>query len=293
MTGRGRMGDRILITGAEGMLGRELTSKFLKEGYEVTPTDIAQLDINDSKACLQYLEKTRAQIVINCAAYTLVDKAEEEPDKAMEVNGYAPGILAEAVKEAGSFLVHYSTDYVFDGTKEGFYLEDDAPSPLSMYGRSKLEGEKRIQASGCNFLIIRSEWLFGKLGNHFIRSIVKAASRMRYLEVVNDQIGSPTYAVDLAEATELLIRKKANGIVHFTSSGVTSWYDFTKLIFGELGIEKEIRPITSDELNRPAKRPRNSKLDGSKYIHITGQIPPAYDDALQRYLKTGDLEKVN
>jgi dTDP-4-dehydrorhamnose reductase len=287
------MGERVLITGAGGMLGRELTDRFIKEGYEVTPTDIAQLDIKNYDACRMYLEKTEAQIVLNCAAYTLVDKAEEEPDTALEVNGFAPGILAEAVMEYGALLVHYSTDYVFDGTKDGFYTEDDTPSPLSAYGRSKLEGEKRIHESGCNSLIIRTEWLFGRLGNHFIRSIVKAAGRLQYLEVVNDQFGSPTYAFDLAEATEFLIRKNADGIVNFSNSGVTSWYTFAGLIFRELGIEKEILPITTDKLNRLAKRPRNSRLDISKYTEITGATPHTYYDAFRRYIKTGDLKEID
>lgn len=285
------MGERILITGAGGMLGRELTARLSKEGYEVTPTDITQLDITDSDACRLYIEKTEAQIVINCAAYTLVDKAEEEPDKAMDVNGSAPGKLAESAMEVGALLIHYSTDYVFDGAKEGFYIEDDEPSPLSAYGRSKLEGERQIQSAGCKYLIIRAEWLYGRFGKHFIRSIVKAAGKLQFLEVVNDQFGSPTYAYDLAQATKLLIKAKADGIVNFSNSGATSWFDFTKLIFNEIGIVREVRPITSDKLNRPAERPKNSRLDLSKYRLITGKTPPSYQDALKRYLETGDLEK--
>lgn len=289
MIGRERMDERILITGAGGMLGREVAERLKVEGCKVTATDLQDLNIADPEACYKSIEKTDAQIVINCAAYTQVDKAEEENEKATEVNGNAPGFLAIASKKAGALLIHYSTDYVFDGTKDAPYLEDDQPSPLSAYGRSKLEGEKQIQSSGCRHLIIRTEWLFGKGGSHFIRSIVNAAAKLPHLDVVNDQFGSPTYAYDTAEATAMLIRAGAEGIVHFTSSGSTSWFDFTKLIFAELGISKEVRPMSTDKLNRPAKRPSNSRLDCSKYVRITGKTPPPYEDALRRYLKTGDL----
>lgn len=278
------MAERILITGSDGMLGRELIARFLDEGYEVIATDLNELDITNLSDCKRYVRESGAGIVVNSAAYTLVDKAEKEPKLAMAVNGAGPGNLAEAVIQTGALLVHYSTDYIFDGTKEAPYLETDEPSPLSSYGRSKQEGEKRILRADARHLIIRTEWLFGKHGNNFIKSITNAAATQPQLKVVNDQQGSPTYAVDLAEATVSLLRAKFEGIVNFTNSGSTTWYDFAKSILKELAVEKEVIPINSQELNRPAVRPANSTLDLSKYIGIIGKEPPGYEDALKRYL---------
>jgi dTDP-4-dehydrorhamnose reductase len=285
------MVERILITGAEGMLGKELIVRLLDEGYEVIATDLADLDITDQAACKRYVRESSADIIINSAAYTIVDKAEEEPKKAMAVNGSGPGYLAEAANQTDAFLVHYSTDYIFDGAKKSPYDESDEPSPLSSYGRSKLEGEKRIQAAQTRHLIIRTEWLFGSYGNNFVRSIRNAASRLPRLEVVNDQYGSPTYAVDLAEATVILLRAKSEGIVNFTNSGTTTWFDFAKLILKELSLGTEVQPITSDQLNRPASRPLNSRLDLAKYIGISGTQPPHFEDALRRYLKSEEMRK--
>jgi dTDP-4-dehydrorhamnose reductase len=285
------MVERVLITGAEGMLGKELIVRLLNEGYEVIATDLDDLDITDPAACKRYVRESGADIVINCAAYTLVDKAEEEPRKAMAINGSGPGYLAEAANQTDAFLVQYSTDYIFDGTKKNPYDETDEPSPLSSYGRSKLEGEKRIIAAQARHLIIRAEWLFGSHGNNFIRSIRTAASRLSRLEVVNDQYGSPTYAVDLAEATVILLRTKAEGIVNFTNSGTTTWFDFAKLILKELSFDTEVLPITTDQLNRQAKRPLNSRLSLAKYISISGAEPPHFEDALSRYLKSEEIKK--
>jgi dTDP-4-dehydrorhamnose reductase len=285
------MVERILITGAEGMLGKELIVRLLNEGYEVIATDLDDLDITDPAASKRYVRESGADIIINSAAYTLVDKAEDEPKKAMAVNGSGPGYLAEAANQTDAFLVHYSTDYIFDGAKKSPYDENDEPSPLSSYGRSKLEGEKRILAAQTRYLIIRTEWLFGNYGNNFVRSIRNAASRLPRIEVVNDQYGSPTYAVDLAEATVILLRAKSEGIVNFTNSGTTTWFDFAKLILKELSLGTEVQPITSDQLNRPASRPLNSRLDLAKYIGISGTQPPHFEDALRRYLKSEEMRK--
>ncbi len=280
------MAKEVLILGAKGMLGRSLAELFTKKKYKVTAWDLAQIDITDPEQCREKIPRLEVPLIINAAAYTNVDGAEKEQDTAMKINGEAAGYLAEIAEETGAKLVHYSTDYVFDGKSKKPYNEDDKTNPISAYGKSKLKGEENILKTGSDFIIIRTEWLFGKYGKNFVRSIINAASQKNKLEVVNDQKGAPTFTVDLAEATLNLITKSADGIVNFTSSGETTWFDFASLILRELNIDTvDVAPIKSSKLKLPAKRPANSLLSLDKYKKITGKTPPEYSDALNRYLK--------
>lgn len=287
MIGEGKMAEKVLINGSKGMLGRELVSLFRKSGYDVTGYDLRELDITDSDACEASIEKIQPKIVINAAAYTDVDKAEEEKEKAIQVNGDGAGYLAQASAKIGALIVYFSTDYIFDGKKKDPYTEDDKPNPISAYGKSKLKGEEKTKKENDNYLIIRTEWLYGRYGKNFVKSIIDAASRGKELKVVSDQVGSPTCAVDLAAATLRLIKKKAKGIINFTSSGDTTWYDFAELILKKLKIDTvKVTPISSADLKRPAKRPANSRLALDKYKKTTGEKPPDYKDALNRYFKS-------
>jgi dTDP-4-dehydrorhamnose reductase len=287
MNGQAKMADKILITGSKGMLGRDLVSIFRKNRYEVTAYDVSELDITDSSACDAVIENVKPDIIINAAAYTDVDKAEEEKDKAKKINGDGAGNLAKTASKNGALIVYFSTDYIFDGKKKEEYTEDDKPNPISAYGRSKLMGEDKIKDATDDYLIIRTEWLYGKYGNNFVKSIINAASSGENLKVVNDQEGSPTYTVDLADATFRLIKEKARGIINFTSTGHTTWFDFAELIMKKLKIGTlKVIPISSADLNRPAKRPANSRLALEKYIKITGDKPPDYQKALDRYFKS-------
>jgi len=287
MIGRARMGKKVLLIGSRGMLGRELAPLLGKRKFDVTEWDLADIDIADKETCEQKILPMSLDIIINAAAFTNVDGAEKEKKKALSVNRDGPKYLAGIAKEIGAKLIHYSTDYVFDGKKKTPYNETDKPKPLSTYGQSKLAGEEGIIEACDDYLIIRTEWLYGKHGKNFVRSIISAASQKTKLEVVNDQRGSPTYAFDLAEATLFLIKKNAQGIVNFTSSGDTTWYDFAALILKELGIDSvEVVPISSTKLKLPAKRPANSQLDCSLYKKITGKTPSDWQNALKRYMKT-------
>jgi dTDP-4-dehydrorhamnose reductase len=281
------MGKKVLLIGSRGMLGRELAALLGKHKFDVTEWDLADIDIADKKMCEQKIPPLSPDIIINAAAYTNVDGAETEKKDAFAINRDGPKNLAEIAKETGAKLIHYSTDYIFDGKKKTPYSETDKPKPLSVYGQSKLAGEEGVREACDDYLIIRAEWLYGRHGKNFVQSIISAASQKTKLEVVNDQRGSPTYAFDLAEATLFLIKKNANGIVNFTSSGNATWYDFAILILKELGIDSvEVVPISSTKLKLPAKRPENSQLDCSLYKKITGKTPPDWKKALNRYMKT-------
>jgi len=211
---------RILLTGRNGQVGWEL-ERVLKD---VTATDRTTFDLSRPDAIRREIRKAGPQVLVNAAAYTAVDKAESEPDLAMQVNGAAPGIMAEEAKKLGAILVHYSTDYVFDGTKKSPYLEGDAPNPLSVYGKTKLAGEEAIRSSGCRHLILRTSWVYGPRGKNFFLTIAARAASGQDLRVVDDQRGVPTTSRFLAEETVALLKKDASGLFHLVPSGETTWY---------------------------------------------------------------------
>ena len=257
---------RILLTGSAGQVGWELERSLSPHG-QVFAFDHASLDLADPDQIVARVREVKPDLIVNAAAYTAVDRAESEPDLATRVNGAAPGILAEEAKRLGALLVHYSTDYVFDGAKPAPYLETDSPNPINVYGRSKLEGERAIQASGCRHLILRTSWIYGMRGNNFLLTILRLARGHPELRVVDDQIGAPTWCRDLATATTQLANEtaagKAEGLYHLTAAGATSWCGFAREILRVSGSHTPIRAISTREYAAPAKRPANSLLSSA------------------------------
>ena len=277
---------KILITGANGMLAKSVKAR-LKEGNELICTDVADLDITDEKAVIKFVEKNKPEYIVNCAAFTAVDKAEEVYDLAEKINANGPGNLAKAAKTVDATLVHISTDYVFDGdldvTKS--YVETDAVGPVTVYGKTKLHGEEQVKANTDKYYIFRTAWLYGD-GNNFVRTMLKLGNEKDEISVVADQHGSPTYAEDLANIIAEAIEKKIPyGLYHSTNQGFTTWYDFTKKIFELADIKCNVKPVTSEEFIRPAKRPKNSKLNKQKLLDQEVTVPE-WEDGLKRYLET-------
>ncbi len=282
---------RILITGSNGMLAKEVKEKFEKEN-EIIAADKEQLDITNQKVVFEYIKKIKPEYIINCAAYTAVDKAEENYEIADKINGEGPTNLAKASKEVGAKLIHISTDYVFKGdldiTKE--YKEDDETNPITVYGKTKLRGEQGIQQNMDEYYIFRTAWLYGIGGNNFVKTMTKLGTSRNEINVVADQHGSPTYAKDLSDIIYQAIENKIPyGIYHATNQGYTTWYEFTKEILKEQGIECKINPVTTEEyINMmkiiQAKRPYNSQLSKNKLLEQGIKIPD-WKDGLRRYIK--------
>lgn len=255
---------KILVVGSKGMLGTDLVAT-LGSAYETTASDLPEFDITQPGQCHAKLKAFRPDVVVNAAAYTQVDACESREKEAFEVNGHGAGNLAAAAAAIGALLVHYSTDYVFDGRKQGPYVEEDTPDPQSAYGRSKLLGETLIRRNCPEHLILRTSWLFGKNGNNFIRTILGAARKGNPLRVVNDQKGSPTYSADLAAHTRTMIAAGCRGTYHVTNSGSCTWYDLASNALAWAGMENvPITPVSTSEFPRPAPRPANSVLSNAR-----------------------------
>ena len=282
---------KILVTGANGMLAKEVKEKFEKEN-EIIATDVAELDITNEEAVSNFINATKPDYIINCAAYTAVDKAEENYELAEKINGDGPRNLAKAAKESGAKLVHISTDYVFGGDLDVSkdYKEDDTKAPVTVYGKTKLHGEEGIIANMDEYYIFRTAWLYGVGGNDFVKTMTKLGSTKDEINVVSDQHGSPTYAKDLTEIIYQAIEKKIPyGIYNATNEGYTTWYEFTKEILAEQGIECKINPVTTDEYIEmmkitQAKRPFNSQMSKAK-LESCGIKVPEWKDGLKRYLE--------
>lgn len=282
---------KILVTGANGMLAKEVKEKFAKEN-EVIATDVSELDITDEKAVFDFVDNLKPDYIINCAAFTAVDKAEECYELADKINGEGPENLAKASKVSGAKLVHISTDYVFGGDLDVSkdYKEDDEKNPVTVYGKTKLHGEQGIQDNMEEYYIFRTAWLYGIGGNNFVKTMTKLGSTKDEINVVSDQHGSPTYAKDLAEIIYQAVEKKIPyGVYHTTNQGYTTWYDFTKEILEQQGIECKVNPVTTDEYIEmmkitQAKRPFNSQLSKDKLIQQGIEVPD-WKDGLKRYLK--------
>jgi dTDP-4-dehydrorhamnose reductase len=255
---------KILIVGSRGMLGTDLMEIF-SPVYETTGVDVSELDITQPEQCDATLRELRPAIVVNAAAFTQVDACESREEEAFQVNGQGAGNLAAAAAAIGALLVHYSTDYVFDGRKRGAYVEEDAPNPPSVYGKSKLLGETLIRRNCPDHLILRTSWLFGRNGNNFIRTILGAGQKGNPLRVVNDQKGSPTYSKDLAAHTKTMIEAGCRSTYHVTNSGSCTWYDLASSALAWAGLENvPIAPVSTAEFPRPAPRPANSVLANAR-----------------------------
>jgi dTDP-4-dehydrorhamnose reductase len=271
----------ILVVGANGMLGRDLVALLGERGQGV---DIDEIDITSPESVMKVIGTLKPEVVINCAAYTDVDGCESNIETAMAVNGEGVAYLAMACRDLGALLVQVSTDYIFDGGKGTPYVEDDAPCPLSVYGESKLAGE--MNAAFCpEHLIVRTQWLYGLHGKNFVETMLLLGAEKDELAVVDDQIGSPTWTVDLAQAIIALIDSGCRGTYHAANSEYCSWNRFASAIFEEAGLNVSVKPMTTTELNRPARRPLYSTLECSKLTGDTGFRPQAWRDALREYLK--------
>jgi dTDP-4-dehydrorhamnose reductase len=284
---------RILVPGKTGQVGWELQGALAPLGT-VIALDRSGMDLANPGSIRRAIRDAKPQVIVNAAAYNNVDKAESEPELAMQVNGVAPGIMAEEAKRLGAVLVHYSTDYVFDGTKEGMYREDDPPNPLSAYGRSKFAGERAIHNSGASYIIFRTSWVYAARGQNFVRTMLGLGRERSELRIVDDQVGAPTWARFIAEATAQVLHQLGNGhktigdragIYNLTATGAISWYGFASAIFAEakaqLGMTPpKLIPITTAEYPLPACRPANSRLDNSKLTAAFGLTPPSWDAML-------------
>jgi len=278
--------ETILIFGATGMLGRELLSACNARGLHVAGLGgRGRVNITDLRAVQDAVSAHRPTMILNAAAFTNVDAAEENPQEAMRVNGAGPGNLAQAAAEHGVLLVDYSTDYIFSGRSRRPLREDDPPDPLNVYGASKLEGERRVIDSGCDHLIIRTSWLFAPHGRNFVRTIHAAASAQSELKVVDDQVGRPTYAPDLAEMTLHLLEKNVRGVIHAANDGSCSRYELARAIVEMSGLSCRVLPCDSSVHPRPALRPAWSVLDLSRLEAMGIQLRPwreALGDCLVR-----------
>ncbi|MBP5377531.1 MAG: dTDP-4-dehydrorhamnose reductase [Bacteroidaceae bacterium] len=282
----------ILITGCNGQLGNEmqllakqnpqhryfLTDVVILEGVNATILDITKKDDVED-----FVEKNGIDCIVNCAAFTAVDKAEEATELCRLLNSDAPGILAEAVGKRGGCMIQISTDYVFDGTNHIPYTEDAPTCPNSVYGSTKLDGEKAVVAACKNYMIIRTAWLYSMFGNNFVKTMIRLGKEKPSLGVIFDQVGTPTYARDLAVAIMTAINKGVvPGIYHFSNEGVTSWYDFTKTIHRIAGISTcDVRPLRTSEYPTPAARPHFSVLDKTKIKQTYGIEIPYWEDSLR------------
>ena len=285
----------ILLTGRNGQVGWELARALLPLG-RVHAFGHAELDLADAAAVRRKLDELRPDVIVNAAAYTAVDKAESEPEQANAVNAAAPALLAQEAASRGALLIHYSTDYVYDGAKAAPYAESDPTAPLGAYGRSKLAGEEGIRASGCDHLIFRTSWVYAARGANFLRTILRLAAEREELRIVADQVGAPTWARLIAEATAHALRqalqersggKFASGIFHLTAAGETSWHGFAAaIVAGRSGLRvRQVTPIRTADYPTPAQRPANSRLATGAFRARFGLVLPDWRDCLKLCLE--------
>ena len=275
----------ILITGCNGQLGNEL--QLLEAKYQQHTffnTDVNELDITNQLAVDDYVFRNQIDCIINCAAYTAVDKAEEQKELCTTLNTVAPSYLAAAVEKRGGCMIQISTDYVFDGTHSTPYVETDTPAPNSVYGCTKLAGELGVTKFCKKSIVIRTAWLYSTFGNNFVKTMLRLGRERKQLGVVADQIGSPTYAADLAAAIMTIVEKGVKpGVYHYTNEGVASWYDFTKAIHRMAGIKDcNVKPIHTSDYPTAATRPAYSVLDKKKITDDYQLTIPHWEEALQR-----------
>ncbi len=278
----------ILLTGCNGQLGNEI--QLLEKDYgqhRFFNTDVAELDITNQLAVADFVGRNEIDGIINCAAYTAVDKAEDNKELCTTLNTVAPAYLAAAVEKRGGWIVQVSTDYVFNGKAHKPYVETDTPSPDSVYGSTKLAGELGVQKFCKRAMVIRTAWLYSTFGNNFVKTMIRLGKEREELGVVFDQIGTPTYAGDLAKAIMTAVEKGIKpGVYHFSNEGVTSWYDFTKAIHRIAGITTcKVRPIHTSEYPTPANRPHFSVLDKTKIKETYDMEIPYWEESLHKCIE--------
>jgi dTDP-4-dehydrorhamnose reductase len=299
---------RILITGKNGQVGWELQRALCPLG-EVIAADRRQMDFASPEGIRDAIRRIKPRVIVNAAAYTAVDRAETEPGPAMAVNGIAPGIVAQEAQRLGAFLIHYSTDYVFDGSKDAPYVESDPANPLGVYGRSKLAGEQAIQATGLPHCIFRTSWVYSTRGHNFSRTMLRLARERNELRIVDDQLGAPTWARGIAEITAQVLAqavtaggldadrlREQSGLYHLTAAGTVSWFAFAQAIFagaGAIAGEKIPRliPIRTIDYPLPARRPANSRLDNSKFAAAFGLTLPDWEAMLRLCIEEAGIRR--
>lgn len=286
---------KILIIGSNGQVGGQLIEVLAKD-KEVIAADRSQLDLEDTATIKPFLEKNSPHLIINAAAYTAVDKAEEEPEKAEIINAHAPAVMAEYAANEGVPIIHYSTDYVFDGHSKVPYIESDPVAPQSVYGKTKLQGEELVARSGADFLILRTSWVYGLHGHNFLLTMLRLFRERDELGIVDDQIGAPTSANAIANATVEIIEKldskvslaEHSGIYHLTAAGQTSWYGFANAILNSVKKEAyqcKLKPISTAQYPTPATRPPFSVLDNSKLNKVFGIHLPSWEEQLKSVMQ--------
>lgn len=290
-------GLRILLTGAQGQVGHEL-ARLLRAHGDVAATDRATLDLADADAIVAAMRAARPQLVVNAGAYTAVDLAERERDRAFAVNARAPQVLAEEAKRAGALLIHYSTDYVFDGTAATPYAEDAPTNPLNVYGESKLAGERAIAATGARALVLRTSWVYGTRGKNFLLTILRLAAERDELRIVADQAGTPNWSRTLAEATAALVARglpclsERAGLYHLSSTGATTWHGFATAIVGDVARPRVV-PIATADYPTPARRPAYGVLATDRFRAVFGFALPPWRDALAACLAARAAERAD
>ena len=287
---------KILLTGINGQVGHALQSQL--SGFDCVGLSRQDLDLTNIDMIRRVIREVKPDIIINPAAYTAVDKAESEPELAYAINAIAPGVIAEEAGKLGSSLVHFSTDYVYDGGKSTPYEEDDQVNPISIYGKSKLAGEDAIRAVGIPHLILRTSWVYGAYGKNFLKAIIRLASEREELGIVADQFGAPTASLSIAEGVERLLLKWVpedvyqTGVYHFTNTGSTTWHGFACEIVKQYSAierlkvsEKSIKPLTTADYPTPAARPANSRLNHDKLKSTFGLVLPSWQDGLKSVIR--------
>lgn len=284
---------RTLITGKDGQVGTEL-SRFYQSHGDVVLTGRSECDLSSEQSIRDVVRRVKPAIIINAGAYTAVDQAEKERALCFAINADAPRVLAEEAARLDALLIHYSTDYVFNGEKSGPYLESDPISPLGVYGESKAAGEAAIAEAGGRYLVLRTSWVYSPHGKNFLRTMIRLGAERSELRVVDDQVGAPTSAAAIAAATVRLLEQPAvTGIYHMTAAGSTSWYGFARAIFeaGTLANKPLVQPIPSSAYPTPARRPANSVLSNDKFARTFGFRLPTWQEQLQQVLAGMPVEQ--
>ena len=276
---------RVLVTGVKGQLGYDVVKDLEKRGHQPIGVNRDEMDLMDNEAIRTFIMNLKPEAIIHCAAYTAVDKAEEEVETCYQINAESVKVISECAKELDVKLIYISTDYVFDGTKEGEYVETDLPNPINVYGASKLKGEQYVQTLLEKYYIVRISWVFGVNGNNFIKTMRRLGSERDELNIINDQVGSPTYTADLAPLLVDMMETDKYGIYHATNEETCSWYEFANEIFKQSGIEVKTNPITTDQYPTAAKRPMNSRMSKAKLKANGFNLLPTWQEALAHYLK--------
>lgn len=278
--------QRILLTGTSGQVGYELQRSLQGLG-EIMALDRSRMDLANVSQIRAVMRELRPTIIINPAAYTSVDQAESDPEMAMRINAEAPAVMAQEARKLGAAMIHYSTDYVFDGTKSCAYVEDDPTCPINVYGRTKLAGEQAIQAAGIPHLILRTSWIYGKYGKNFLMTVLRLAQQRDALRIVADQYGSPTWARTIADSTAHIVARigagaqandrwqQVSGLYHMTAQGHTSWHGFAEAILAHASVVRKpaLTPIATEEYPLPASRPKNSVLSCQRFINTFNELP--------------------